>query len=156
MTASLEFRAKRRKADLDAKGENLSLLEVMAQVKERDERDMNREIAPLKQAPDAILIDSHTLMAKAEHAGRGVASVGKKPYKNNNKDTGIKVRRCKDSNNLLIDVNLTVLTGFSVPDVAYRVQEAVLNTASQFTKDKIDKVNIYVRGAKYGASTKQK
>lgn len=87
---------------------------------------------------------------------RGVASVGKKPYKNNIKDTGIKVRRCKDSNNLLIDVNLTVLTGFSVPDVAYRVQEAVLNTASQFTKDKIDKVNIYVRGAKYGASTKQK
>ena len=61
LTASLEVRAKRRKADLDAKGENLSLLEVMAQVKERDERDMNREIAPLKQAPDAILIDSSNL-----------------------------------------------------------------------------------------------
>lgn len=61
LTASLEVRAKRRKADLDAKGENLSLLEVMAQVKERDERDMNREIAPLKQAPDAILIDNSNL-----------------------------------------------------------------------------------------------
>lgn len=78
---------------------------------------------------------------------RGVASV---------EDTGIKVKRCKDSSNLIVDVNLSVLTGFSVPDVAYRVQEAVLNTASQFTKDKIDKVNINVRGAKYGASTKQK
>ena len=77
----------------------------------------------------------------------GVAGVGKKPYKNKVKDTGIKISRCKDSNHL---------TGFPVPDVAYRVQEAVLNTASQFTKDKIDKVNIYVRGAKYGASTKQK
>lgn len=86
----------------------------------------------------------------------GVAGVGKKPYKNKGKDTGIKISRCKDSNHLIVDVNLTVLTGFPVPDVAYRVQEAVLNTASQFTKDKIDKVNIYVRGAKYGASTKQK
>ena len=61
LTASLEVRAKRRKAELDAKGENLSLLEVMAQVKERDERDMNRKIAPLKQAPDAIYIDNSDL-----------------------------------------------------------------------------------------------
>ena len=61
LTASLEVRAKRRKADLDAKGENLSLLEVMAQVKERDERDMNRKVAPLKQAPDAIYIDNSNL-----------------------------------------------------------------------------------------------
>ena len=61
LTASLEVRAKRRKADLDAKGENLSLLEVMAQVKERDERDMNREIAPLKQADDAVLADTSDL-----------------------------------------------------------------------------------------------
>ena len=87
---------------------------------------------------------------------RGVASVGKKPYKAKAKDTGIKISRCKDSSNLIVDVNISVLTGFSVPDVAYRVQEAVLNTASQFTKDKIDRVNVYVRGAKYGASTKQK
>jgi len=61
LTASLEVRAKRRKADLDAKGENLSLLEVMAQVKERDERDMNRKVAPLKQAPDAIYVDNSNL-----------------------------------------------------------------------------------------------
>lgn len=61
LTASLEVRAKRRKAELDAKGENLSLLEVMAQVKERDERDMNRKVAPLKQAPDAIYIDNSNL-----------------------------------------------------------------------------------------------
>lgn len=87
---------------------------------------------------------------------RGVASVGKKPYKNKAKDSGIKISRCNDSSNLIVDVNISVLTGFSVPDVAYRVQEAVLNTATQFTKEKIDRVNIYVRGAKYGASTKQK
>ncbi len=61
LTASLEVRAQRRKADLDAKGENLSLLEVMQQVKARDEQDMNRPVAPLRQAPDAIYIDSSDL-----------------------------------------------------------------------------------------------
>ena len=61
LTASLEVRAQRRKADLDAKGEHLSLLEVMQQVKARDEQDINREIAPLRQAPDAIYVDSSTL-----------------------------------------------------------------------------------------------
>ena len=61
LTASLEVRAKRRKADLDAKGEHLSLLEVMQQVKARDEQDINREIAPLRQAPDAIYVDSSNL-----------------------------------------------------------------------------------------------
>lgn len=87
---------------------------------------------------------------------RGVAGVGKKPHKDKKKNTGIKISRCKDSNHLNVDVDLIVSTGFSVPDVAYRVQEAVLNTATQFTKDKINQVNIYVRGAKYEASTKQK
>ena len=61
LTASLEVRAKRRKLDLDAKGENYSLLEVMAQVKQRDEQDMNRAVAPLRQAEDAIYIDNSDL-----------------------------------------------------------------------------------------------
>ena len=61
LTASLEVRAKRRKADLDAKGEHLSLLEVMQQVKARDEQDINRAVAPLRQAPDAIYVDSSNL-----------------------------------------------------------------------------------------------
>ncbi len=61
LTAALEVRAKRRQADLAAKGENLSLLEVMQQVKERDEKDMTRKVAPLRQAPDAIYIDNSNL-----------------------------------------------------------------------------------------------
>lgn len=87
---------------------------------------------------------------------RGVAGIGKRTSSNKNKLKHIKISRCKDSDHLIVDINLLVSTGFAVPDVAYRVQEAVLNTATQFTNDKIDKVNIYVRGAKYGASTKQK
>ena len=61
LTASLEARAKRRKADLDAKGEHYSLLEVMAQIKRRDEQDTTRAVAPLRQAPDAIYIDNTNL-----------------------------------------------------------------------------------------------
>lgn len=61
LTASLKVRAERRKADLDAKGEHLTLLEVMTQIKERDELDINRKVAPLRQAPDAIYIDNSNL-----------------------------------------------------------------------------------------------
>ena len=61
LTASLEVRAKRRQADLAAKGEKLSLLAVMQQVKERDEQDLNRAVAPLRQAEDAIYIDNSAL-----------------------------------------------------------------------------------------------
>ena len=79
---------------------------------------------------------------------RGVANVDHKK--------GIQIHRCKDSSDLIVDVNLVVLNGYAVPDVAYRVQEAVINSAAQLTTNKINRVNIYVRGAKYGASVKQK
>lgn len=58
LTASLEVRAKRRQLDLEAKGEHLPILDVMAQIKRRDEQDMTRAVAPLVQAPDAIYIDN--------------------------------------------------------------------------------------------------
>lgn len=58
LTASVVERAKRRQKDLASKGQNLPLVEVMAQIKERDEADMTRKVAPLRQAPDAILIDN--------------------------------------------------------------------------------------------------
>lgn len=58
LTASVETRATRRYKELLAKGENCVYEEIAQDIKERDERDMNREIAPLKQAEDAILVDS--------------------------------------------------------------------------------------------------
>lgn len=61
LTASLVERAKRRQKDLAAKGENVPLVEVMAQVKERDQADMSRPVAPLRQAADAIVIDNTEL-----------------------------------------------------------------------------------------------
>ncbi|CUH89518.1 Cytidylate kinase [Phaeobacter sp. CECT 5382] len=61
VTASPEVRAKRRFLELSAKGLAETLEEVLADVKARDERDMNRAEAPLKPAEDAVIIDSSTL-----------------------------------------------------------------------------------------------
>ena len=58
LTASVEERATRRFKELTEKGQECDFEKIKADIKERDERDMNREIAPLKQAEDAVLIDS--------------------------------------------------------------------------------------------------
>ena len=58
LTASSAVRARRRYRELEEKGERAVLEEIMADIKERDERDSNRKIAPLKKAQDAVLVDS--------------------------------------------------------------------------------------------------
>ena len=58
LTASVETRAKRRYQELREIGEDCNLEEIAHDIEERDRRDMTREIAPLKQAEDAVLVDS--------------------------------------------------------------------------------------------------
>lgn len=58
LTASSEVRAKRRFDELTAKGEECDLETIKADIEERDYRDMHREHSPLKQAEDAVLVDS--------------------------------------------------------------------------------------------------
>lgn len=58
LTASVECRAMRRLKELEGKGEACDFEQIKQDIQERDERDMTREIAPLKQAEDATLIDS--------------------------------------------------------------------------------------------------
>lgn len=58
LTASAAVRAKRRYDELAAKGETCDIKKIEEDIVKRDEQDMNREIAPLKQAEDAVLIDS--------------------------------------------------------------------------------------------------
>ena len=58
MTATLEVRAGRRLKELEAKGTKVSLEEVIANLKKRDYMDSNRAISPLKQAEDAIVLDT--------------------------------------------------------------------------------------------------
>ena len=63
LTASVETRAKRRFDELTEKGIPCELKEIEKDIAERDERDMTRETAPLKQAEDAVLIDSSHMTA---------------------------------------------------------------------------------------------
>lgn len=58
LTASSKERANRRYKELIEKGETADFDKIEADIIERDERDMNRAIAPLKQAKDAVLVDS--------------------------------------------------------------------------------------------------
>ena len=58
LTASSKERANRRYKELIEKGEKADFDKIEADIIERDERDMNRAIAPLRQAEDAILVDS--------------------------------------------------------------------------------------------------
>lgn len=61
LTASVAVRAKRRHDELLQKGDAPPLEQVMSEVIERDKRDSSRPIAPLKQASDAIVVDSSNL-----------------------------------------------------------------------------------------------
>jgi cytidylate kinase len=65
VTASLEERTRRRLTELRARGEQISFEELQAQIAERDERDTNRTESPLRQAPDAHLLDTTTLSVEA-------------------------------------------------------------------------------------------
>ena len=58
LPASTKVRAKRRYDEMIEKGMECNLKELEASIKERDQRDMNREIAPLKQAEDAVFLDT--------------------------------------------------------------------------------------------------
>ncbi|MDE6727954.1 MAG: (d)CMP kinase [Oscillospiraceae bacterium] len=61
LTASPEIRAKRRFDELIAKGGDVKFDDVLRDLNERDYADMHRDIAPLKQAEDAVLADTSEL-----------------------------------------------------------------------------------------------
>lgn len=65
LTASAEERARRRRAEMLEKGENARYDDILASIQSRDERDTQRAVAPLRQADDAVGIDS-TKMTVAE------------------------------------------------------------------------------------------
>ena len=58
LTARPEVRARRRYDELLAKGQTVSFEATLADVRQRDEQDTTRAVAPLKQAADAVLVDS--------------------------------------------------------------------------------------------------
>ena len=58
LTASVEARAQRRYDELLQKGEKQDIEVIKADIEKRDYNDMHRDISPLKQAEDAVLLDS--------------------------------------------------------------------------------------------------
>ncbi|HEY6753296.1 MAG TPA: (d)CMP kinase [Pseudolabrys sp.] len=82
VTASPEVRARRRAAEYKAQGRDIDEAAVLADIRNRDQRDQNRATAPLKRAPDAHLLDTTHLdidaaiqaaidLVEASRAGRG-------------------------------------------------------------------------------------
>ena len=63
LTASVEVRAQRRWLEHQQKGDKVDLTRTIEEVRERDQRDVQREHSPLKRAPDAVLVDSTAMEA---------------------------------------------------------------------------------------------
>ena len=61
MTALPEIRAQRRYDELKKKGSSVNFMDILKNVKDRDKKDTNRKISPLKIAPDAIILDNSHL-----------------------------------------------------------------------------------------------
>jgi CMP/dCMP kinase len=61
VTATAEVRAERRLKELQGRGMNAHYDDVLADIRARDERDSGRDVAPLKAAPDALLLDTSGL-----------------------------------------------------------------------------------------------
>lgn len=61
LDASPEVRARRRWLELRARGEDADLVDLAQKIRERDEQDRNRAVAPLKAADDAMLVDTSSL-----------------------------------------------------------------------------------------------
>lgn len=66
VTASAEVRARRRYDELQAKGECASYEEIIENVKQRDYIDTHREVSPLTQAPDAVVLDNSFMTLKQQ------------------------------------------------------------------------------------------
>lgn len=65
LTASVEVRAQRRYKQLKEKGIGSNLSDLVAEISERDERDTQRQVAPLRPAADAVILDSTQLGIEA-------------------------------------------------------------------------------------------
>ena len=79
VTADLAVRTERRLAELKKRGEAITYAELERQIAERDERDMDRADSPLKQAPDAHLLDTtHLSIEGAVEAARRIVDAALK------------------------------------------------------------------------------
>ncbi|WP_181297458.1 (d)CMP kinase [Pseudomonas sp. Q2-TVG4-2] len=79
LTASAEERARRRFLQLKAKGDDVNLASLLDEIRARDERDTQREVAPLKPADDAVQLDSTDLSIE-QVLGQILSEVAKRDF----------------------------------------------------------------------------
>lgn len=68
VTASAEVRARRRVEELEAKGQSVSYEEVLENIRKRDHQDSTRAVSPLRQAPDAVVLDNSRMSIAEQKA----------------------------------------------------------------------------------------
>lgn len=87
VTASPEVRAERRWRQLKAQGEAASLDEILADIRKRDERDGGRDAAPMRPAPDAVLLDtSEMTISNAADAARRIVEAARARWLTSHED----------------------------------------------------------------------
>jgi cytidylate kinase len=64
LDANIEIRAKRRQLELQKRGQEVNIHDLMTDILERDNKDMRRDISPLRKADDAFTIDSSNLSSE--------------------------------------------------------------------------------------------
>jgi cytidylate kinase len=89
LTASVEVRAQRRWLEHQQKGDKVDLTRTIEEVRERDQRDVQREHSPLKRAPDAVLVDSTAM--EADEVARLIVLLTKENKTSGNTTTAIGV-----------------------------------------------------------------
>ena len=64
LDANIEIRAKRRQLELQKRGQEVNIHDLMTDILERDNKDMRRDISPLRKADDAFIIDSSNISSE--------------------------------------------------------------------------------------------
>ena len=81
VTASPEVRARRRTDELATKGRDVDYARILEETRERDERDSNRAVAPLKPADDAVVLDTSRLDRNAALSAALAIVTAKRPLR---------------------------------------------------------------------------
>ena len=118
--------------------------------------ELNEEIYSNKSNKGKVTCNKNILLSIINLATKEIAGVsslcdnfgsGIKRLFSNNYANGVKIEYGK--NGIIIDVYVIVYEGYSVPDIAYKVQENIKNGISSMLDVNIDKINVHVQGVDF-------
>lgn len=121
-----------------------------------DNYELNSEMYTSKSNKGKVNCNKNILLSIISLATKEIAGVsslcenfgsGIKKMFSNNYTNGVKIQYGK--NGVIIDVYINVLAGYSVPDIAYKVQENIKNGISAMIDVDIDNINVHVQGVDF-------